>query len=280
MTRPSDQYTEVLGYRTRYWQMGAQGSPIILIHGISCSVLEWEHVIDELSTHHQVYVLDLIGHGLTAKPLDQTYDLASFGKFVLAFMDCVQLKTASLVGNSLGGRIAIECADLAPQRITSVILSAPAAVDKSTLFEFRVASLPFLGELMTIPNPPGTGKIWRAAFADPSFASKQMIAEKVSLAKSPGAGKAFLKALRNMLSFGGFKEAILQDTHDKLRRLKIPTLVIWGKLDRFLPVSHLSTLVKMTPHAEAVVLERCGHVPMIEMPKEFNRLVLKFLKKQ
>jgi pimeloyl-ACP methyl ester carboxylesterase len=277
--RPVDQFTDVLGYKTRYWSLGAQGGPIILIHGISCSVLEWEYVIHELSTQHQVYALDLIGHGLSDKPLGLAYDIANFAKHVLAFMDKMNLVTAGLIGNSLGARVAMECAAIAPERISALVLSAPAAVDQSTLFEFRMASVRFLGELLTAPNPPSTGKIWRAAFADPSLATKAMIAEKVTLAKLPGAGKAFLKALRNMLAFGGFKPEAMKDTHETARKIKAPSLIIWGRQDRFLPISHLDTLLKLMPHAVPLVMERCGHVPMIEFPREFNRASVEFLSK-
>jgi pimeloyl-ACP methyl ester carboxylesterase len=277
MNRPSDLTTEVLGYPTRYWQAGTGGNPLVLIHGISCSVLEWEHVIHGLAKRHQVYALDLLGHGLSAKPADASCDIATLAKFTLAFMDTMGLATASLGGNSLGARVALECAALAPERVTSLVLSAPAAVDKSTLFEFRLASVPFLGEIVTAPNPIGTGKIWRTAFADPSFATRELIAEKVALAKLPGAGKAFLKALRSMLNLGGFRPEVVNDTHDKLRRVKTPMLVIWGEQDRFLPISHLSTFKKLAPHAESVVINNCGHVPMIERAAEFNRLALEFL---
>jgi pimeloyl-ACP methyl ester carboxylesterase len=280
MNRPSDLTTEVLGHSTRYWKVGAGGSPLVLIHGISCSVLEWEHVIPELAKRHQVYALDLLGHGLSAKPAEATYDIATLAKFTLAFMDKMGLATASLGGNSLGARVALECAALAPERVTSLVLSAPAAVDKSTLFEFRLASVPFLGEIVTAPNPMGTGKIWRSAFAAPSFATRELIAEKVALAKLPGAGKAFLKALRSMLNLGGFRPEVIKNTHDKMRRIKTPALVIWGQQDRFLPISHLSTFMKLMPHAERVVIDNCGHAPMIEQAPEFNRLTLEFLGRQ
>jgi pimeloyl-ACP methyl ester carboxylesterase len=280
VTRPVDQFADVLTYKTRYWSQDEKGSPIVLIHGISCSVLEWEFVIDAMSRQHRVFALDLVGHGLTDKPLNIAYDIKDFARHVLAFMDKMNLPQASLIGNSLGARVALECAALAPQRCTALVLSAPAAVDKTTLFEFRLASVPYLGEVVTAPNPPGTGKIWRAAFANPSLATKALVAEKVALAKMPGAGKAFLKALRSMLGLGGFKAEAMQNTHNKARQVKTPTLVIWGRQDRFLPISHLDTLTKLMPHAIALVMERCGHVPMIECPKEFVQASLDFLGKQ
>jgi pimeloyl-ACP methyl ester carboxylesterase len=277
LSRPQDQFANVLGRKTRYWALGNQGSPIVLIHGISCSVLEWEHVIDALSKSHRVYALDLIGHGLTDKPSDLDYSLADFAKHVLAFLDAMKISSANLVGNSLGARLAMECAAIAPDRVSALVLSAPAAVDNPTLFEFRVAAIPFLGELATAPNNFGTGKIWRSAFADTRFVTKALVAEKVALAKLPGAGVAFLKGLRNLLGFGGFKPQVLQDTHDKALRIKAPTLVIWGEQDRFLPIKHLTTLLTWMPNAKPIVMKNCGHVPMIEKAREFETICLEFL---
>jgi pimeloyl-ACP methyl ester carboxylesterase len=277
MNRPVDQFIDVNGQKTRYWALGDKASTVILIHGISCSVLEWEHVIDVLSKSHRVVALDLIGHGLTDKPSELDYSLTDFAKHVLAFMDAMKIPSASLIGNSLGARLAIECAAIAPERVDALILSAPAAVDNPTLFEFRVAAIPFLGELASAPNAFGTSKIWRSAFADPSFVSKQLVLEKVALAKMPGAGKAFLKGVRNMLSFSGFKPSVLQDTKVKSTGITAPTMIIWGEQDRFLPVSHLATLLKWMPKAESVVLKNCGHVPMIEKPREFEKICLSFL---
>jgi pimeloyl-ACP methyl ester carboxylesterase len=279
MSRPPDQFIDVNGQKTRYWALGDQASVVVLIHGISCSVLEWEHVIDALSKSNRVIALDLIGHGLTDKPSELDYSMTDFAKHVLAFMDAMKISSASLIGNSLGARLAIECAAIAPTRIDALILSAPAAVDNPTLFEFRVAAIPFLGELATAPNAFGTGKIWRSAFADPSFVSKELVLEKVALAKMPGAGKAFLKGLRGMLSFTGFKPSVLQDTKVKATGIKARTLIVWGEQDRFLPVSHLATLLKWMPNAESVVIKNCGHVPMIEKPRDFEKLCLLFLNK-
>jgi pimeloyl-ACP methyl ester carboxylesterase len=277
MSRPPDQFSEVLGQKTRYWALGSHGGIIILIHGISCSVLEWEHIIDALAKSHRVYALDLTGHGLTDKPSQLDYSIADFSKHVLAFMDALKIPSASLIGNSLGARVAMECAAIAHNKVDAIILSAPAAVANPTLFEFRIAAIPFIGELATAPNAFGTDKIWRSAFADPGFVSKELVLEKVALAKMPGAGKAFLKSLRGMLSFTGFKPSVLQDTKVKATGIKARTLIVWGEQDRFLPVSHLATLLKWMPNAESVVLKNCGHVPMIEKPRDFEKLCLAFL---
>ena len=77
MKRPQDQYTQVQGHAVRYWTQGDTGSTVLLLHGISCSVLEWEHTIAALATQHRVIALDLLGCGLSDKPLDADYDMMS-----------------------------------------------------------------------------------------------------------------------------------------------------------------------------------------------------------
>ena len=114
MKRPQDQYTQVQGHAVRYWTQGDTGSTVLLLHGISCSVLEWEHTIAALATQHRVIALDLLGCGLSDKPLDADYDMLSQAKFVLAFMDAMGLNAVSMVGNSMGGCIALECAAMVP----------------------------------------------------------------------------------------------------------------------------------------------------------------------
>lgn len=79
-TRPQDQYTQVQGHTVRYWTQGDTGSTVLLLHGISCSVLEWEHTIAALATQHRVIALDLLGCGLSDKPLDADYGLVVWGK--------------------------------------------------------------------------------------------------------------------------------------------------------------------------------------------------------
>lgn len=275
--RPADRFTTVGGHQVRYWQAGREGPAVVCIHGIGCSVLEWEHSIHALATRHRVYAMDLLGCGLTAKPGEVTYDVATLARFTLGFMDAVGLEQASLVGNSLGGRVAIECAATAPERVQSLVLSAPASMANPTLFDFRLASLPVLGELLTRPTAFGTTRLWRTAVADPACITPEVVREKVALALQPGAQEAFMKTLRGMIHLGGFRPSVIEDSHAKARRIQAPTCVIWGRQDGFLPVAHLDAVMRLVPHAKPVVLEPCGHVPMVERPTDFCRIVLDFL---
>ena len=275
--RPADQFISVHQYRIRYWEEGQGASTVLLIHGISCSVLEWEHNIHALSQQHRVIALDLLGSGLSDLPLDADYDMQAQARFVFDFMDAMGLKQVHIIGNSMGGCIALECAAMQPERVASLVLSAPAGVGKTTLFNFRLASLPHLGELLTQPSHFGLGMIWKLAFHDTGFVTHELVAEKVALASRPNAQAVFLKTLRGLLGFGGFPDAPRHAFLSRVDQVKCPALVIWGRQDKFLPVDHVDILKTHLPHAQYEIIETCGHVPMTEIAERFNRMCLGFL---
>ena len=146
MPLPEDRYILIEGIRTRYWQEGTGGTPVLLLHGIACSVLEWRHNLSSLANTHRVFAFDMPGHGLTDKPADFPYDIPGLTRFIHGFMDALGLEKVHLAGNSLGGRLALECARVVPQRLLSMLLLDPAGIaEKPTLLEFRLATVPGFG---------------------------------------------------------------------------------------------------------------------------------------
>jgi pimeloyl-ACP methyl ester carboxylesterase len=278
--RPPDQFTTVQGHRVRYWTQGESGPTVLLLHGISCSVLEWEHNIAALAQQHRVIAIDLLGCGLSDKPLDADYSMQAQARFVFACMDAMGLDRVHIVGNSMGGCIALECAAMHPERVQSLVLSAPAGIGKDTLFNFRLASVPFLGELLTKPSMFGLGMIWKLAFHDTSFVTRELVAEKVALAQLPNAQAVFLQTLRGFLNFGGFPEAPRRAYHARIQQVRCPSLVIWGRQDQFLPVTHVEVLKPLLANATYELVDQCGHVPMTEIAERFNRMTLDFLSTQ
>lgn len=275
---PTDQFVHVGSAKTRYWQAGTTGSAVLLLHGIGCSVIEWQRNIDVLAQRHRVYALDLLGYGLSDKPEDETYSLRRLAQFVLDFMQGQGIGAAHLVGNSLGGRLALECAAIAPAQVLSMLLVDPAGIARrETLFEFRLATLPVLGELFTWPNPLGTKMLWQKAFADPApFVTPELVATKVALARQPGAQKAFLKTLRGFLDFRGFRPELVAQLHAALPGIQAPTLVLWGRDDRFVPCSHAEVLRQKLPQVDVQIWDRCGHAPQVEHAARFNDTALGF----
>ncbi len=273
---PEDRFVNVGTVRARYWQAGGAGSAVVLLHGIGCSVLEWRGNIAELAQKHRVYALDLLGFGLTAKPASADYSLRGHAQFVFDFMATQGLESAHLVGNSLGGRVALECALMAPERVASMVLVDPAGVGRETHINFRLAAVPVVGELLTRPSRFGLRMLWKLAFYNPAFVTDTLVEDKFNFASLPGAQAAFLKTLRSFLAFGGFPADQVAALHQALPGVKVPALVAWGKQDQLLPVRQADILKRLLPKVEVKLYDRCGHAPMVECAKEFNEDVLRY----
>lgn len=271
-----DRYVRVGNINTRYWQAGAAGTAVILLHGIACSVLEWQKNIEALAARHQVYAIDLVGSGLSDKPRDEDYSLRRLAQFVLEFMITQKIDRAHLVGNSLGGRLAIECALIAPERLLSIALIAPAGVGRKAMINFRLASLPVLGELLTTANRAGLKMLWRLAFYDQSLVTPEFVETKYQLAKQPGAQAAFLKTLRGFVGFRGFPAKQVTDLQTAMQTINTPTQVIWGRQDKALPFDQASIVSRYIPKVKAQVFNHCGHMPQFELPERVNPLLLGF----
>ncbi len=164
-----------------------------------------------------------------------------------------------------------------PERVRSLVLSAPAGVGHDTLFNFRLVSIPYLGEVLTKPSMFSLGMIWKLAFHDKSYVTHDLLAEKLAMAKLPNAQAVFLKTLRGVLSFSGFLEALRKAFHARIQQVRCPRLVIWGKQDQFLPVTHVAALKPLLANAQYELIDDCGHVPMAEIAKRFNQMTLTFL---
>jgi pimeloyl-ACP methyl ester carboxylesterase len=271
-----DRFAQIGKVRTRYWQAGDAGSAVVLLHGIGCSVLEWRGNMAQLAQKHRVYALDLLGSGLTDKPSDADYSIRGHAQFVLDFMASQGMERAHLVGNSLGGRVALECALMAPVRVASMVLVDPAGVDRETHINMRLAAAPVVGELLTRPSRFGLRMLWKLAFYNPAFVTDAVVEDKFNFASLPGAQAAFLKTLRSFLAFGGFPAEQVAALHSAMPSIQAPALVLWGKQDRLLPVRQADTLKRLLPNVEVKLYDRCGHAPMVECAQNFNDDVLRY----
>jgi pimeloyl-ACP methyl ester carboxylesterase len=271
-----DRYVDVCTFRTRFWQAGSAGSAIVLLAGIGCSVLEWQSNIVALAARHRVYAFDMLGHGLTDKPQKNCYAIADLARFTLAFLSAQGEASAHFIGNSLGGRIALECARLAPARVKSMVLAAPAGIGRETALTMRLASLPVLGKLLTRPSRMGTRMLWTPAFHDPSFVTDGFIETKYALARAPGAHQAVLRTLRSLVSASGFRIEKVAALQAVMRAIHQPTLIIWGRQDRLVPPDHARILEAKLPQSRTILFDECGHLPQLEQPGQFNAAVSRF----
>ena len=272
-TTPQDRYVRVGSINTRYRVQGEAGSPVVLIHGIGSSLEDWDHNFAPLAGHHRVYALDLVGNGHSDKPA-APYTVAYFSNFVRDFLGTQGLDQVSIVGNSLGGSVALDFAFRHPEQIDQLVLVAPAGFGREMALLFRLCTVPILGKRLTKPSLKGSEQLQRSFFFDQSLVTPELVRFKYELSCQPGMQDAMLATLRTNANLRGAKPAGADD----LRRIAAPTLVIWGREDQTIPVAQAEVARKWIPNVEVHIFDRCGHAPMIECPAAFNELVLSFLK--
>ena len=189
------------------------------------------------------------------------------------------LRRAAVAGNSLGGLAALRLGLSQPSRVGALILVDSAGLGRYAAFALRSLTAPGHGELAVAwaKTPPGAA--WRAwskaqlLFARPQLAPAAWTAEQYRPAGLPGFLEAALAVLRGQLDLGGQREVLL----DRLARLEMPTLVVWGVRDRVFPPSQAQDAVAHLPEGSLALIPKCGHMPHIERPDHFVTILDDFL---
>jgi pimeloyl-ACP methyl ester carboxylesterase len=265
------QETMVEGLSTSYLVAG-EGTPLLLLHALEESAFDWRWVMPELSRNYLVYAPDLPGFGDSAKPTAADYSSAFFERFTAAFLDALGIERVAVVGNSLGGLIALRLALSTPDRVRALGLVSSAGLGREITPALLSTTLPGYGELAISWGKTPLGASQRAwgrvplLFGDPTRLPAEWIAEQYRLARSPGYLEANIAALRAQLHpFLGQREVLL----DQLHRLQMPTLVVWGMLDRVIPCYHARAALARLKHAHLELIPNCGHLPQVERPDRF-----------
>ena len=273
---PQDQFAKIGQVNTRYWAQGARGSTVTLLHGLGGSVENWMENIAPLSERHRVHALDMVGFGRSDKP-QVPYSADLLVRFVNDFMAEQGIERTSLVGNSMGGLVALQLALLSPEKVDKLVLVASAGLGREITMTLRLISLPFIGEWLSRPSREGAVQVLQACYCDQTLITDEAIDHVYQMYALPGAQEAYLATLRSMCNFWGVRAEILSPILEGLGGIKTPTLIVWGQQDQVLPVNHADVAAKGIRHAQLHVFDPCGHVPQLERPEEFNALVLEFL---
>lgn len=258
---------------TRYWQAGNSGSTVILLHGGGGYIELWKHNIFELAKHHRVYAFDMVGAGRSDKPnADYTFDFMA--QFTRAFIQVLDISKASLIGTSAGGGVALTLALNFPEFVDRLILVSSAGLGKEINFLLRITTLPGLGKLFSSPSKTGVAMLCKQAVYDSTLITDEIVEELYQMMTLPNAAEATLNVGRsNFNIWGQFYHSIIE----RLQTITAPTLIIWGRQDPMVPVSHAENAVTIIPNARLEIFEECGHWSPIEHPQKFNQLVLEFL---
>lgn len=264
-----DQYSTIDGIHLRWRDNGRDGPPVLLLHGIGGSLELWSAQFDLAPAGLRLIALDLPGHGLSgfAAAAQGPRELATF---VWRFADALGLDQVHLVGNSMGGAIALQMLGSQAARVRSLLLAAAATLGRESPLPFRLMCLPLLGELMARPGSLAVRQQLEAIFS-PAYKVPPEIRKAVERnVLRKGNQAAFLATLRRMTDLGGQRQPLVQAARSVLQAVQVPVLLLHGKQDRVLPPVHSQTAQALMPRAQLRILDDCGHTPQLERPDAFS----------
>ncbi len=264
----SSKFVDVEGMSVHYRDEGS-GPPLVLLHGTASSLQTWDAWTAALSAHHRIIRMDLPGFGLTGPNPSGDYAIGAYVGFLEKFCQALGLNRFALAGNSLGGQIAWSYAVAFPSRVSELILVDPAGfpIERPALV-FTLARVPGLSALLAGVDPRHmVRKTLREAYGDPSKVTPELVDRYRLLALREGNRKAFVARAN----------ASRRDKSADLTSLRIPTVVLWGREDRLIPVSHASRFAEAIPGSELILYDNVGHVPMEEIGERSARDVADFL---
>ncbi len=259
-----ERFILVDGNKIRYLDSSSDRPPLVLIHGLGASAERWEFVVPILRRHFRVVVPDLIGFGLSDKPLaDYTPDF--FADFLEGFFERTGVAGPSLIGSSLGGHIAAEYCSRDSSSVEKLILVSPSGVMKTStpaLDAYIMAAL--------YPSREGAKNAFQEMTGSPRKIDLHIIDGFVQRMQMPNAKMAFMSTLL------GLKNADMITA--KLRSIETPTLIVWGGRDPVIPIEHAEHFVSSIRDCRFLRMDFCGHTPYVEDPDRFCQVVLGFLK--
>jgi pimeloyl-ACP methyl ester carboxylesterase len=254
-----------------------EGEPVICIHGLGGTKASFMPTLAALAPSYRVIAIDLPGFGDSDKPLGARYDSAYFADATLALLDQLGLERARLIGNSMGGRVAIEVGLRQPKRVDQLVLLSPAMAwlrDRNLKWLLQLP-LPRLALIQPTPRAivepivrrlvPGGDRGWSAAGVDEFLRSYL----------TPAGRFAFYESARNIY---------LDEPHGddgfwhRLEGLASESMFVWGRHDQLVPIAFMKYVERTLPTARHVELD-CGHVPQLEDPKRTHEAILHFFAK-
>jgi pimeloyl-ACP methyl ester carboxylesterase len=257
------------GIETSYLEAGS-GETVLMLHGSGPGVsalANWQHNIPTLAQRFHVLAPDIVGFGTTERPEDIVYSLRTWTDHVWAFMDARGIEKVRVVGNSLGGRIALQMATDQPDRIAKMVLMGAPGVGM-TPTEGLAALRAYE------PSHDAMRELLRNYFAvDPAMITDDLVKIRYEASIADGAYEAY----RAMFFDPRHAGTELGITEKEVRAIATPTLLIHGREDKVVPLQVSVTMLGLLPNADLHVFSACGHWTQIERAEEFCAVVSDYL---
>ena len=254
-----------LGRHTLEYEIAGEGPALVLLHGIGSNRLSWKRQLADLSADFTVLAWDTPGYGLSSDPVSEIPNIEEYAECVAAWIEDLKLGPVHLLGHSLGGIIAQETYKIHPGVVRTLTLADTTRGGGTEEAEVRKAKLARRLEMIERLGPEGL-----AMERTPELLSKDVpndvLEEAVSImAQVRPSGYCFAAA--------ALSEA---DERDILRKISVPTLLVWAADDRVIPRSEVEEMRRLLPHARCEVIPDAGHLCYQEKSAVFNALVREF----
>jgi pimeloyl-ACP methyl ester carboxylesterase len=271
-------YLELHGDRVAYQDVGSGDETLLLIHGMAGSSETWRAVIPQLSRKYRVVAPDLLGHGKSDKPRGD-YSLGAFAVWLRDLLDELGISRATIVGQSLGGGVAMQFVYQHPDYCQRLVLISSGGLGPDVGWTLRLLSAPGAEFIMPVvaPRPVLTAgnklRAWFSAAGIQSPRGAELWSAYSSLSDSK-TRDAFLRTLRSVVDYRGQAVSALNRLHVAS---EVPIMAIWGDQDRIIPVDHAYAAQAARPESRLEVLEGVGHFPHVERPSEVVDLIDDFI---
>jgi len=264
---------EVNGARINYAEIGA-GPAIIFVHGLGGCWQNWlENLPRMAELGYRAIAFDLPGFGASPMP-PWEISIPRYGTLLDDLRDALGIGTCTLVGNSMGGFIASEVAVGEPEWVDRLVLVSSAGISHATMRRGPVVA----GARISVATNPLLNRVDLVSMRRSGL--RQVAFGKVMRHPEQMPRELLVEFIASGIGAPGFVPAVAAltgyDLLDRLRRIRVPTLIVWGRDDLVVPAADAAGFVERIQGAELAVFEDCGHVPMAERPTRFNRLLARF----
>jgi pimeloyl-ACP methyl ester carboxylesterase len=257
-----------------------EGPPIVLLHGFGASRFTYRTWADELARTHELHLVDLVGFGAAPAPATRSgYGPLEQAEAVVRYLRERDLRGATLIGHSLGGGVALLAAlrlhELREDhRLAAIVSVAGPAYPQAIPFYIGLARIPLLGWLLLSfwRTDKLVRQVLRYIVYDPARIDGAQVEGYAAPLRTARTRRAVLETARRIMP------ANLAQIATRFGEITAPTLLLWGRHDKIIPLWVGQRLERDLPNARLVVLERCGHVPPEECPEESLRVVREFLR--
>lgn len=276
---PQVRYVTVHGHRRAYVRMGS-GPAILLLHGLGCDHTTWAPVMESLARTHTVIAPDLLGHGRSDKPRAD-YSVGGYANGMRDLLTVLGIDTATVVGHSFGGGVAMQFAYQYPERTDRLVLVGSGGLGPEVTPAIRAITTPGFHQVMGVLSVPGLRHLTTTAMRLLSRSGVRQLRDLDEVAdiyesfKDPHTRAAIRHVVRAVVDWKG--QIVTMSDRAYLTEA-MPMCVIWGADDLVIPVDHASNASALAPTARIEIIPHAGHFPHKDHPERFVKIVRDFIR--